>query len=105
MSARDIRGQVAIVGIGHTEQGQLPGRSPELLSVQAMKAAMQDAGIDRSQIDGLITCKSVQGLNTDVSVGPLFGINPPYAQTLTMAPEAFRFTWRFKPSSLVWRRR
>ncbi len=77
-----IRGKVAIVGIGHTEQGELPGRSPELLSVQAIKAAMADAGIDRSHVDGLITCKSVQGLNLDTSVGPLLGINPRYAQTL-----------------------
>jgi acetyl-CoA acetyltransferase len=78
----DTRGAVAIVGIGHTEQGELEGRSPELLSVQAIKEAMADAAIDRSNIDGLITCKSVQGLNTDVSVGPLLGINPRYSQTL-----------------------
>jgi acetyl-CoA acetyltransferase len=78
----DIRGKVAIVGIGHTPQGELPGQSPELNSVLAIKEAMRDAGIDRSQVDGLITCKSVQGTNVDVSVGPLLGINPRYAQTL-----------------------
>ncbi len=32
----DIRGKVAIVGIGHTEQGEIPGQSPELLSVRAV---------------------------------------------------------------------
>lgn len=78
----DIRGKVAIVGIGHTPQGELPGQSPELNSVLAIKEALRDAGIDRSQVDGLITCKSVQGTNVDVSVGPLLGINPRYAQTL-----------------------
>ncbi len=57
----DIRGKVAIVGIGHTEQGELPGQSPELNWVLAIKEALADAGIDRSRLDGLITCKSVQG--------------------------------------------
>lgn len=78
----DIRGKVAIVGVGHTEQGELPGRSPELLSVQALKAAMADAGIDRSAVDGLVTCKSIQGLNVDTAVGPLLGMNPRYSQSL-----------------------
>ena len=35
----DIRGKVAIVGIGHTAQGELPGQSPELNSVLAIKEA------------------------------------------------------------------
>jgi acetyl-CoA acetyltransferase len=78
----DIRGKIAIVGVGHTPQGELPGQSPELNSVLAIKEALADAGITRDKLDGLITCKSVQGTNTDVSVGPLLGINPQYAQTL-----------------------
>jgi acetyl-CoA acetyltransferase len=78
----DIRGKVAIVGVGHTPQGELPGQSPELNAVLAIKEALADAGITRDQVDGLITGKSVQGTNTDVSVGPLLGINPRYAQTL-----------------------
>jgi acetyl-CoA acetyltransferase len=80
--ASAIRGKVAIVGIGHTAQGELPGQSPELNSVLAIKEAMKDAGIDRSSLDGLITCKSVQGGNREIDVGPLLGINPRYAQTL-----------------------
>jgi acetyl-CoA acetyltransferase len=78
----DIRGKIAIVGVGHTPQGELPGQSPELNSVLAIKEALNDAGITRDRLDGLITCKSVQGTNTDVSVGPLLGLNPRYAQTL-----------------------
>lgn len=89
MAVDPVRDRVAIVGIGHTEQGELPGRSPELLSVQAIKAALADAGIDRSHVDGLITCKSIQGLNKDVSVGPLLGINPRYAQTLDYGTASF----------------
>lgn len=82
METRGIRGKVAIVGVGHTEQGELPGRSPELLAVQAIKAALADAGIDRSRIDGVVSCKSIQGYNADVAIGPLLGLNPRYSQTL-----------------------
>ena len=87
MSARSIRGdavrgRVAIVGVGHTEQGTLPGCSPELLAVRAIKAALEDAGIGLDKVDGVVTGKSVQGSNLDVSLGPLLGINPRYAQTL-----------------------
>jgi len=77
-----VSGEVAIVGIGWTPQGELPGQSPELTSVNAIKAALKDAGIDRKTVDGLVACKSVQGTNSDVDIGPLLGINPRYSQSL-----------------------
>lgn len=76
------RGEVAIVGIGATAQGEHPGKSAEQLNVEAIKAAFEDAGITKAQVDGLITCKSVQGEGTDVAVGSLLGLNPNYAQSL-----------------------
>jgi acetyl-CoA acetyltransferase len=78
----DIRGKVAIVGVGHSDQGTFPGKSAERLSIEAITAALADAGITREQVDGLITCKSFQGGNVDVTLGPLFGMSPKYAQTL-----------------------
>jgi acetyl-CoA acetyltransferase len=75
-------GKVAIVGVGWTPQGELPGQTPEVTSVMAVKEAMKDAAIDRSRIDGLIACKSVQGTSSDVEIGPLLGINPRYSQSL-----------------------
>src|SRR4029453_7669792 len=81
-SARGIRGEVAIVGVGHTPQGELPGQSAELNAVLAIKDALCDAGIDRSGLDGVISCKSVQGGNAEVPLGPLLGINPRSSQTL-----------------------
>jgi acetyl-CoA acetyltransferase len=78
----DIRGKVAIVGVGHSAQGTLHGKTPEQLSIEAIKSALADAQLTKEQVDGLITCKSVQGGNTDISVGPLFGLSPRYAQTL-----------------------
>jgi acetyl-CoA acetyltransferase len=81
-NVKRIGGQVAIVGIGHTPQGELPGRSVEENAVDAVCAALADAGLDRSDLDGLIACKSVQGQGNDVSVGQLLGVNLPYVQAL-----------------------
>lgn len=78
----NIRGKVAIVGVGHSDQGTFPGKSAERLSIEAIASALADAGITKEQVDGLITCKSIQGGNVDVSVGPLFGLSPRYAQSL-----------------------
>jgi acetyl-CoA acetyltransferase len=80
--ANRIGGRVAIVGIGHTPQGELPGRSPEENAVDGAIAAMADAGLTRADIDGLIACKSVQGLGGDITVGELLGVNFPYVQSL-----------------------
>jgi acetyl-CoA acetyltransferase len=77
-----VRGKVAIVGVGHTVQGEHPGKSAEQLNVEAIQAALSDAGIAKGDLDGLITCKSIQGGGTDEAVGALLGLNPKYAQTL-----------------------
>jgi len=78
----DVAGKVAIVGIGHTVQGELPGRSVEENAVDAIEAALADAGLVRDDLDGLIACKSAQGLGNDVAVGELLGANLPYVQCL-----------------------
>lgn len=53
-----LRGQMAIVGAADTEVGVVPGKTPMELCVEAAVAAMDDAGIDKTQVDGLITCNA-----------------------------------------------
>ena len=77
-----IAGQVAIVGLGHTRQGELPGAAPEENAVDAALLALADCGLQAEDLDGLIACKSVQGQGNDVSVGQLLGVNLPYVQSL-----------------------
>src|SRR5689334_15246053 len=79
---RRLGGQVAVVGIGHTVQGELPGQTVEQIAVEAAVAALGDAGLDRKDLDGLVACKSVQGGGGDVSLGKYLGVNLPYVQTL-----------------------
>jgi acetyl-CoA acetyltransferase len=75
----------AIVGVGATEQGELPGLTADEIAVRAALLALQDAGIDKHQIDGLVTCPppfSADRSGTDESIGHLLGINPAYSTTL-----------------------
>ena len=48
-----LRNQVAIVGIGATELSKNSGVSTMTLAQRAIMAALQDAGVEPSQLDGL----------------------------------------------------
>src|SRR6188472_1306450 len=50
-----LPGAAAIVGIGATEFSKKSGRSELQLSVEAVRAAVADAGLDVGEIDGLTT--------------------------------------------------
>lgn len=52
---RSLANKAAIVGIGATEFSKNSGRSELRLAVEAITAALEDAGIDRSEVDGLCT--------------------------------------------------
>ena len=54
-----LRGKVAIVGAADTEVGVLPGRTPMELCVDAALAALEDAGLEKSAVDGLVTCNAM----------------------------------------------
>ena len=54
-----LRGQVAIVGAADTEVGRLPDKGATQLAVEAALGAIRDAGLEKSAIDGLITCQSM----------------------------------------------
>lgn len=49
----DLRNQAAIVGIGQSEYGRFLPDSQLKLGAKAFKAALEDAGLDRSDVDGV----------------------------------------------------
>jgi acetyl-CoA acetyltransferase len=82
--------KTAIVGIGATEQGTIPGQTANQIAVRAAARALEDAGIDKSEVDGLVTCKELRsGAGVDEDVGQLLGINPGFASTLEYGACAF----------------
>jgi acetyl-CoA acetyltransferase len=77
-----LRGAVAVVGVGATVQGELPGRSADEIAVDAFRLALDDAGIVKQAVDGLITCRSIVGYGIDTEIGKIAGLNPRYSATL-----------------------
>ncbi len=54
-----LRGKVAIVGAAETEVGKVPHLGATALCVDAARRVMEDAGISKDQVDGLVTCNSM----------------------------------------------
>jgi acetyl-CoA acetyltransferase len=82
-----IGGQVAIVGVGITPQGRFPGCTNLSLSVDAFKRALDDAGLRKEQIDGLVSepGTSEMGWSLDyLRLGQALGINPRYTGSMML---------------------
>ncbi|EEB80289.1 hypothetical protein GPB2148_3105 [marine gamma proteobacterium HTCC2148] len=54
-----MRGKVAFIGAADTEVGKLPGRTPMELCAEAALKAIDDAGLKKSDVDGLLSCSSM----------------------------------------------
>src|SRR5580704_2491328 len=78
MSEQSIRGQSAFVGVGLAGIGLSPGYTHLDLIGLAVHAALQDAGLQLSEIDGLFTANMANILPTLV-VGEYLGIRPQVA--------------------------
>jgi acetyl-CoA acetyltransferase len=57
MPDKSLRNRVAVAGVGRTTWGKLPGNSPEDLGIWALDAALEDCGLERADIDGLIVSR------------------------------------------------
>jgi 3-oxoacyl-[acyl-carrier-protein] synthase III len=55
--SKRLRDRCAIVGVGHSRLGRLPEFSSSDLLLQAIKHALDDAGLDIKQVDGLICAR------------------------------------------------
>ncbi|MBI2911744.1 MAG: thiolase, partial [Chloroflexi bacterium] len=72
----------AIVGVGQTRLGDLPGVSKLGIVSEAMRNAILDAGLTNKDVDGIMShSDSVYTHHT--RVGELLGINPRFAETIT----------------------
>lgn len=73
VSGKDrLGGQAAIVGIGATEFSKDSGRSELKLAVEAVHAALDDAGLSPSDVDGLVTF--TMDTNPEITVAQAAGM-------------------------------
>ncbi|MFE2869229.1 lipid-transfer protein, partial [Embleya sp. NPDC059259] len=70
--ADNLRGRTAIAGIGATEFSKESGRSELRLAVEAVGAALDDAGIAPSEVDGLVSF--TMDTNPEIAVAAAAGI-------------------------------
>src|SRR5215510_3273312 len=71
------RGQAAIAGIGCTEFSRDSGVGVFTLAARAVKAAVADAGLELSDVDGLATFGPNDSISPNL-LAPALGINMTY---------------------------
>src|SRR5687768_10976426 len=62
-----LRGSAAIAGIGETDYSRNSGRSELVLSLQAVQAALDDAGIDAGEVDGIMRWSVDTSTESDIA--------------------------------------
>jgi acetyl-CoA acetyltransferase len=78
-----LKDKYAIVGIGYTPQGRLPGRTSLSFHLEACANAIADAGLKKDDIDGLICYRAFPPARGEAAVTPYLlaqqlGISPTY---------------------------
>ncbi len=76
MGLRDLRDQICIVGVGDTQQGSVPGKTGDELAIDAARAALQDCGLKKDDVDGLFVQPSYGRQGDYLKVGLMLGLNP-----------------------------
>src|SRR4051812_21201990 len=77
---------IVIAGMGQTSVGALTGKNSMQIQVEAAKLAIEDAGIDKSEIDGLINTitRTDKYLMPSLVLGEHLDIEPNYTYTSSM---------------------
>lgn len=82
-----LRDRCAIVGVGASAQGKVPGSTAISLAVDAFRHALDDSGLRKEQIDGLLTLPgqtSAEGAQNYIRLGETLGIDPRFTATMSM---------------------
>lgn len=77
-----LKDRYAIVGIGYTPQGHVPGRTALSFYVEACANAIKDAGLKKEDIDGLMCYRFFQPMPNEEEVTPYL-----VAQYLGLSPK------------------
>lgn len=68
MDYHRLKNKYAIVGIGFTKQGKVPGRTALSFHVEACANAIQDAGLRKEDIDGLFLYRHFDPIGNDYDI-------------------------------------
>ena len=73
-----LSNRAAVIAVGNTAYGSFPETDEYGLAARAFKAALEDGGIDKSEIDGLVVCR----IPYYARMGEVLGIDPSWSLTL-----------------------
>ncbi|MGH7805574.1 MAG: hypothetical protein ACREQJ_14595, partial [Candidatus Binatia bacterium] len=82
-----IRGRYAVAGVGVSRFGKVPGTSCMGFTLEASKRAVEDCGIDREAIDGvLVMMPAIMGEQHGwaARVAAYLGLEPTFSATMDM---------------------
>ena len=82
----NLSGKCAIVGIGETQVGKRPEATTNSLHLEAIKVCLEDAEIQASQVDGLLTNQPLNDSHRSyaVKLAHMAGIDPNFATDLAL---------------------
>ena len=83
-----LRGAAAIVGIGATRFGELPGRTHTENMSEAVHLALADAGLSKDRIDGVFGADFTDSM-VGLSMTEYFGLNPKYIDSTNLGGSSF----------------
>jgi len=84
-----LRGKAAVVGVAESVLGEVgPGLTPLDLIGQATVRALDDAGLEKGDVDGLFSSSAYYHMAT-LSVGEYLGIQPRYSDATSMGGSSF----------------
>jgi acetyl-CoA acetyltransferase len=84
-----LRGRAAIVGVAESDLGEVgTGFTPLDLIGQATSRALEDAGLEKQDVDGLFSASAYHHMPT-LSVGEYLGIRPRYSDATSMGGSSF----------------
>jgi acetyl-CoA acetyltransferase len=76
MSLDKLRDEICIVGVGDTQQGAVPTKTGDELAIDAARAAIQDCGLKKDDIDGFFAQTSYGRQGDYLKLGLMLGLNP-----------------------------
>ena len=73
-----LKNKAAVVGVATTRYGSFPDTDEYGLAAQAFRGALEDSGLTRDDIDGLVVCR----IPSYARMGEVLGLDPRWSMTL-----------------------
>lgn len=90
MDPKDLHRKVAIVGVAESDIGRVPGKSKYQLSAEASRAALDEAGLTKDDVDGVFTTIITEGGQfSSMLMAEYMGIRPRYTDSTSIGGSSF----------------